>query len=953
MYGKVEIDGGSGAASQMSDGVRDVASSPSNVGSFVIAYSCVADLVKNIQSEDLLQFLDTERCSTTDILCNTDQAFFPRAFTDLDLIEESSEVIVPLCVGEAKETTKSKSIGLKTENSMDGENRYGFGGGFQPDVITSISHQRSGPDGSPALVPSVSQGFVASSNLSETGELFAPVRTLTFSDIDQSSQIEDSYVNDSRLVSTPNKTDRNARNHDYSSMQSARFQMAENVEAEYSDSSDSDNRINGMRDGQSPEFRQLEGEADNDLLSTGPFHPSAHGLSKEFMDNFVGKTGIQSTICDNDIFSPLGSNPYQGGGRQIQSITPPLHSPSANSPYAKKYGSPRSKISPRVERSPRGRPSPSGQAQPRDDQEEIQFVMSPTKTNPFDRELLGLGTQNECQPQQKPVYHSRETFYYETNQGDCSFTPIEKHPHNFNPAVVPKNLNEYFEQVTSDNFLMNRSRQNNSTSSESEQFTIASRQGDGTDNDFDERPKRLQSLGNISNEIPSSSAFEQKYLQRTQVSVKLPQATYDTMSANSSHDEKFTSCDNLYHDNERLGMPEMNHFPPDVTASGAEGKQLVEHSTKSSPGKVMDLLQNQVSKLKDNVEDVNDGSRDRREMKTTMKSKDTNGANLKKNHPVSVQHNYDHSETVERPDNAEQIEVNEVGAVLQGQVSQSLISSVTVGDKVQTDHDDRFINTQQTQLLQTGSCSHNGNQSQSDSLFLSTTGSQSQSTSLSQNDSQFLSAGSQLGSQSQSDSHLLPVGNQSQRPATSRLLQETVSQRNKTTQKFVSSAPSMSKSAASSQNKEFKKPFDVPPKNLAVASSGARKTLVNETGPKFKVSDKTKTRSMSSESLNQKQRNGQNQSRNLTNGNENVPQSRYNSLLGNQSVRIQGQEHLSRGQHVQTKGESVSRGEGHNGSMDSVEDEGQGRGRIVTQVEKTSPVPIEQPKQGIRSRQVG
>ncbi|XP_045201260.2 uncharacterized protein LOC123554904 isoform X2 [Mercenaria mercenaria] len=894
----------------MNDSEPDVANSPSRVGNFVIAYSQEIDIVESIQPDNLIHFLDSEQNASTRELCDTDTSFFPRAFTESEEIERNIVVNEPLHVSDRSKSTGIKNKGLK-DRTMAGRSAGGFTNGFQPDVIMSNSHQRSGPDGSPALVPATSQGF--SANLSETGELFAPVRTLTFSDIDQSSHIEDSYVNDSRLVSTPNKSERKPNSYDYSSMHGAHLHNTENDEnapAEYSDSSDSDNMINGIRNSESPEFRQLEGEADNDLTSTGPFHPSAHGLSKEFMDNFVGKTGNQAAICDNgDIFSPLGSNHY--ADRQMHSITPPLHSPGPNSPYARKYGSPGGKRSPRVERSPRGRPSPKGQAEPREDPDEIQFAMSPTKTqpdfHPFDREILGLGEQNGHQ--QRQDFDTREKFYFGKRTAENSFKPIEKQPHSFNPATIPKNLNEYFEQVTSDHFLMSRSQHSKFANYEmsrsqhskfanyeNEATEMESRQGDGTDNDLDEQPQRLKVSSSNDDQFSdvSPSAFEKRYLQRTQVSVKLPQATYDTISANSSHDEKFASGDQLQHNRAEMSgfksnRAEMSGFPPDVTASGADSRPAAENATKSSPGKVMDLLQNQVTK-KDNSEEVNDGSRDKEmkhneetvgSMHTSAKSRDTNDSNLRKSSGLRNDqqlHSFDHRENSENPDNAEHIGPDvENDSTGQVQKSQSAVASAPKQNNV---------DAKQSQSFQ--------------------------------------------------------ASGQSQLPVTSRLLQETVSQRNKTTQKFVSSAPGVSKPVASNQNKEFKKPFDVAPKSQTVACSGARKTLMTETCPKFKVSDKTKPKSVSTESLNNKQRTV-NQSRNNTcgnNGHEKSAQSRYNSQTSNQSVKSQG--NLSRGQQA-------ARGDGHNGSIHSVDDES--HGRIVTQVETTSPVPVEQPRPHVNRRQ--
>ena len=887
----------------MNDSEPEVAVSPVRAGNFVLACSEEETFIRNIQSDSLIQFLDGELNSEAREVCDTDSSFFPRAFTEIDIIEQNVVRNDHISVN-----LKSKSADIKSEghkdSSMASKSGAGLRDGFQPDVIVSNSRQRSGPDGSPALVPTVSQRFAT--NLSETGELFAPVRTLTFSDIDQSSHMEDSYLNTSRFVSTPTKSEHKPGNYDYSSMHNRlpNTEVDEDAQAIYSDSSESDNlMINGMRDCESPEFRHLEGEADNNLTNTGPFHPSAHGLSKEFMDNFVGKTGNQASMCDNgDIFSPMRSNSYDD--RQENSVTPPLHSSRRKSPYTKNYGSPREKRSPRDKRSPRGRPSPKGQAEPEDDPDEIQFAMSPTKNHqdfhPFDREILGLGDQNGYQQRQNSDNGSREKFYFGKQTSENTFKPIENHSHGFNPATVPKNLNEYFEQVTSDEFLINRGQQNRSLEKEEIPSDMESRQGDGVDNDSDQRPQKLPTFSNGGDHFApvSPSAFEKRYLQRTQVSVKLPQATYDTLSANTSRDERFTSSELLQHDRE-----EASGFPPDVTASGGSDAPLVEHMTKSSPGKVMDLLQNQVTKLKVNSEEVNDGCRDKEvkysnnnaeAMCISAKSRDTNDAKLKKSLGLRNDQHLQNHESLENsvsPDNIEQTDSN-VNNFSEEHKQNSKSAVVKSATRPESD------TVRQTQSSQ--------------------------------------------------------ASGQSQLPVTSRLLQETVSQRNKTTQKFVSSAPGPSKPIASSQSKDFKKPFDVASKSQTVACSGARKTLTSETCPKFKVSDKTKPKSVSNESLNNKPKTA-NQSRNNNYSNNAVEKnalSRFNSQSAHHFVQSQGHGNVTRGQQSQSsQGHLAGRGEGHNRSSHSIEDESQGR--IVTQVETISPVPVEQPRKTVAHRQVG
>ena len=312
-------------------GVED---SPSRVGNFLISYANEVDLVSDLGLNDLKHLLNADVDKDLQILSNTDSSFIPRAFTDADLLDgliprqDNSKELVDQ--KDKPETVKSESSHLngkvvftdmakRPDENMDN---------FKPDVVLSNSHHRSGPDGSPALAPPATRGFM-NANISETSELFAPVRTLTFSDIDQSSHIEDSYVNTSRLVSTPNKDEQRpaANQYDYSSMQGAPYQTGDvnNLQGngrpyvDDSNSSDSDNVVNVGRD-RSPEFRQLEGEAESDFQSTGPFHPSAQGLSKEFMDQFVGKTSNPGFDNDMDsIFSPLGSNGLKVSERRMES----------------------------------------------------------------------------------------------------------------------------------------------------------------------------------------------------------------------------------------------------------------------------------------------------------------------------------------------------------------------------------------------------------------------------------------------------------------------------------------------------------------------------------------------------------------------------------------------------------------------------------------------------------
>ncbi|KAH3803725.1 hypothetical protein DPMN_131993 [Dreissena polymorpha] len=382
------------------------------------------------------------------------------------------------------------------------------------------------------------EGFGAS-NLSETGELFAPVRTLTFSDIDQNSQIEDSYVNESRLVSTPDKKDKNSGHYDYSNLLDRPYDPVgslrrnnRNMNGQPEDSSDSENADERFGS-QSPEFRQLEGEAENEpLTNTGPFNPSMHGLSKEFMDQFVGKTSHQGY---GDVFSPLGSNVFH-------SATPPLHSPAPNSPYAKyAKGSP-AKV--------------------------ITMQMKYTKGRSFSHQ--------------------------DVNQ-DYSFQPIEKQPTSSAPRNIPKNLNEYFDhhdreqEAKAAMYLNNYQFETAYEDQYGDDLDIESRQGDGSVSDGDTGASRgtfnHATNPGTAHDGSTSPEPDQKGVPRTQVSVRLPQPTYDTLSGVISNGNHF------------LSYPTSPPPPPDValTVQEINDNDADTHENGAAGNKVMDLLQNQSS----------------------------------------------------------------------------------------------------------------------------------------------------------------------------------------------------------------------------------------------------------------------------------------------------------------------------------------------------------------------
>ncbi|KAH3803677.1 hypothetical protein DPMN_131943 [Dreissena polymorpha] len=800
------------------------AESPSKVGNFVIRYSTDVQYIEDVACETIKNYFNNiDNNQLAQYFVDPDKAFIPRAFSNIETLEKEP----------ADQDHVKALFDRSTKNPLNMAKRSGNvpGSSFQPDVIVSTSHHRPGPDGSPALVPPSAQGFGAS-NLSETGELFAPVRTLTFSDIDQSSQIEDSYVNESRLVSTPDKKDKNSGHYDYSNLLDRPYDPVGslrrnngNMNGQPEDSSDSENADERFGS-QSPEFRQLEGEADNEpLTNTGPFNPSMHGLSKEFMDQFVGKTSHQGY---GDVFSPLGSNVFHVAERRMQSATPPLHSPAPNSPYAKyAKGSPGSK-SPR---SPKYQQSPRGQGQGRSDYDadEIQFVNSPTRiVHPFNREVIGHGANTA-----KSYSHGylgnastlhtakgRSFSHQDVNQ-DYSFQPIEKQPTSSAPRNIPKNLNEYFDhhdreqEAKAAMYLNNYQFETAYEDQYGDDLDIESRQGDGSVSDGDTGASRgtFNHATNPGNAHDGSISPEpgQKGVPRTQVSVRLPQPTYDTLSGDISNGNHF------------LSYPTSPPPPPDValTVHEINDNDADTHENGAAGNKVMDLLQNQSSvdsgehyerDSNPNTADVDSSSAHVTSVKTALhmsqKSKDTGQPQMG---PISS-NSYLELPT-QQHQSLDNFQVPSKLPVPQANNSRSQGGIATVGMKP---HD-----TVPSQV------------------------------NLSQ---PFVSTAPTSG------------GINSQAGVSSRLLQETASHRSKTTQKYVSTQPQVvPKTSTTSVNgskpsQEFKKPVDVCPKavisSVHVPSQGAKKTLVNETANKFKVSDRAKPKSTSMETLPQRQQKG-------------------------------------------------------------------------------------------------
>ncbi|WAR28879.1 CNTRB-like protein, partial [Mya arenaria] len=916
-------------------------SSPTGVGNFFINYATDIQFIDDIDCVTLKQCCVSLQNCEASAVSDVDKSYFPRAFTDIDILETNSEVsnskiakdtnvhadnlILPV----TNSTVNAEHKDIPKANMAE---RLNNGSGFQPDVIVSTSHQRAGPDGSPSLMPPASRAY-APSILSETDNMFNPVRTLTFSDIDQSSHIEDSSINNSRLVSTPKKGDitKGTSLYDYSSMQSRNFYSVGgangNQDNDGSDSSDSDDLLNGVRGNISPEFRQLEGEADNEMGNTGPFHPSAHGLSKEFMDQFVGKTSNPAYGTGNDIFSPLGANAFEVAERRMQCSTPPLHSPGPNSPYAKyANGSPGVTKSPRSPyyrqspRSPRNRQDFNADVSSPNFNADVPSPSSRPDVRPFNREVVGNG-YGASDPQSfshgfspsnpntvqirgrqthasnvqvvKPKTHSPNSNY--------TFQPIGKQAPVPVPRNIPKNLNEYFEQHDKQQYYQpqpggaymtvdNDERQSYGFEHDDQDndLDIQSRQGDGSDSDGDGPQRFQQTFGNHA--VRNTDVHEQSHspspprpVQRTQVSVKLPQATYDTISANTSHDER--NAGQRFHLQQRRSPSQ----PPDVAITRQDDDNGGGDTSKTGQGKV-DLLQNQPAGARNYDQNshmeynsrsnvLNNGGPIKTAQGISHKAKDFGKGNFV---PSNVERNNQES------------------------FSQSGIPTASKDDEENEAYEKPF--------------NQSVNQSSAKAPISQ---SQTQATQRKPVTVQVTQPSQGVG-QTQSSTQI-----------SSRLLQDTASHRNKTTQKYVSNVPGISKPAAANQNKEFKKPLDVAPRNVANGTVNEgninKKTQQTDSAPKFKVSDKTKPRSMSMETLTQKNKNQPNQSKTIDSSKTNQSENQSSRFTSSQRVNQSGE------------GQDRAEGEGHNLSGHSLEEMGDmGAGRIVTQVQNTSPVPVDQ-----------
>ena len=811
----------------MNVNVQDLASSPSKADNFILPFDIDASLTKQ-DTGNLLKFIQSETTAVTDLV-NTDSRFFPRAYTDVDLNDlddfrtnnkdrcTNNHIIKPKVI-------KPSGIKVCVNNGygkMDQSNSNFGATGYQPDVIMISSNQRPGPDGSPALVPSGSQGFLPSGNMSETGELFAPVRQLTFSDIDQSSHIEENYAQ--RRVSTPTE-------------QTGHISVNNHVDQnEESGSSSEEHEM-------SPEFRQLDGEADSqtDMISTGTFDPTAMGINKEFLDNFTGRTsgGNMHLHLSNNVFSPLGSRDYgfrheNGVGQANRTITPPLHSPCRDSSF---HNSPY-----RTSSRPDGHQSPRmATHQPTSDQQELQFSMSPTRNRPdFMPYQYNQPNIDILNNQYNNDLFTQYDFHRELEGSRNSAIPLQ-----IRQSVSVGEERNHSEIVTSSQ------RQSQSSSRNSSHEDVVSVENDSNDNNNAARSEKRDvdsSNGEVTNQVEQgrdsqqyssvpAAVFQQRYLQRTHVSVKLPQATYDSMAGDytTQSTERYDSVGEQLEDN-----------------NGGEENDL---------------------ELENNQEDLNAAARDSEDLgsdgykpdQSNNKSKLTGQSdpNQAKTHSEKF-----HIEMRRLAENASSSNQSEKSKDLNKNLDKANIKQV--------------------------SRSGQGNNSSQHVVSMAKP--------------------QQQVSKSQAQATVVPAN---QATATfnpsSRLLQETVSQKNKTCQKFVSNVPS--KSVNDQHTREFKKPYDVVKGTSVPTCSGARKTLLDNNTDK---GAKLKIRSVPAVTSLQKPKQPTSEKAMVTNKNN-------SGLRG-------GKDQQSRVQEQSMNPANL------NNSQESGEDHGR-VGQIVTQVEKTSPI---------------
>lgn len=740
----------------MSSNLQGLSSSPSKGGNFVIPYQLDKHLTKQ-DTDKLLKFIESDIESNL-ILTDIDSSFYPRAFTDKDLNDldylsgnetfEQAEVVTKPKIIRASDK-KACETGF---NRMDPVNTSFGTASFQPDVIMISSHQRPGPDGSPALVPSGSQGFLPSANVSETGELFAPVRQLTFSDIDQSSQIEENYAQ--RSVSTPTRhtvsVQRNEQNNGIDSLQGR-------IDTDSSAEDSSEER----------EFRQLDGEADSqtEMLSTGMFNPMAMGLNKEFLDNFTGRNSGGKMNLSSNVFSPLGSRDTafrheNGVGQTNRTITPPLHSPGVNT-CSSYHSSPSHNYS----NSQFHSNSYSSRSAPQtvSDQPELQFSMSPTRNQP------DFMPYQYSQPDLDILNNQHQTDMY--NQYD-----FHRHQDNSNNMAVPLHIRQSVsvgeERKTESEVVTSSQRQAHVNANYSSQGNInsnsvtaeAKEMDRNRDGDFDNQAEGEENDPQYSNVPPA--VFQQRYLQRTQVSVKLPQATYDSMGgdfaaqSNETYDQqKLNDCveheDEQSHKNENGGSQNRMH----LCASNFETSE-----------------QRQVEKAKPTTQyDPNQRKNKKQPEKFHVEMRKLAETQNHSNHINQSDKSKDLNKNLERNDSKSVTNANNMTS-----------APVSVAPSNRSQNINSKLQPNPVSAPQTGFA-------------------------------------------------LNP---------SSRLLQETVSQKNKTSQKFVPSAPSRTVNELHACAKEFKKPNDVGKTVMVSTCSSARKTLLDsntDKGAKLKIRSTTVT----------------------------------------------------------------------------------------------------------------
>ena len=835
----------------MNSNLQDLPSSPTEAGNFIISYEFQDHQCLTKQDTDkLLDFIDADK-EVNVIFTNSDKSFFPRAFTDKDLndfddfnglgAQNKKEIVKPKVIKASNKFITGTETGF---NKMNPAYNTSFGNAsYQPDLVMISSNQRPGPDGSPALVPSGSQGFLPSGNMSETSELFAPVRQLTFSDIDQNSQIEDSYAR--RSVSTPTRH----RGMNGSENNNVNMNGIQGRESDSCQEDSSDERE------MSPEFRQLDGEADSqaEMMGSGAFDPTAMGINKEFLDNFTGRTPMGRMHLSSSVFSPLGSRDMglgfrheNGEGQANRTITPPLHSPRLDSPHQT--------------RSPHNSPRPPGHYVTRttahqhvSDQQELQFSMSPTRNPP---NFMPVNVQHN---------EYNVDILSSHNQGDL-YNQYDFHRHLESPRniAVPLQIRQSVSvgeerridsQVVTSSQGLSRSISKNSSQDNkeiNEMIESDNNHAEGQDEvelngnnnaNVDDKTEENDGVQYYSN-VPAAE-FEQRYLQRTHVSVKVPQATYDSMAG-----EYAAQSAGSY---DSVGQQLDEYAEENWEDENESEEQSSETSQKS--GHAIGGSNYEINEQKQ-VNEKSKGAGGQSDLGQKKSKKQTEKFHFEMRKMAENQNVNAHSEkSRDLSKNVERTNIKQANTVVHGS-SGSLTSGVN----------NKSQNTQ-----------------------------------------------SKINGQPQSVP--APQAASGLHPS-SRLLQETVSQKNKTSQKFISNVPQRNISDQNACTKEFKKPYDVNKNPTLQTCAGARKTLLDNStdkGPKLKIRS-----TMGSIPQKQKQSNT-----NLSSvGKANVPASEAQKV------------NQSRGPGPASQGTSL------NNSRESVEGEGnQGRGRpVVTMVEKTSPV---------------